>query len=882
MKSLHCLPLSTVLFVFLSLRLQVTAADLTLLSDSKSPYQIVVPDGAPTPELTACLEQTARLLQTSFKANGADVPVVTESQRKPSSPTIYLGGTAFAKKNGIDSTQLKDWSYVLKAVGQDIIIAGHDQPSSVKPDAANPRRREWDRTGTAKAAADFARQYMGVRFLFPDLGGYTQVSGHATTDLLASPSIEFLPVKTMTVPDNLNTHKTPLLRINSAHPAGGSFYDLAHNRFPRVNALYGSHTWDRAVPSEKYMDSHPEYFALVNGERMKDKARPQYCISNPEVQELIYQDLARQVETGYDYVDLGQPDGFRECQCDACKKLFDTGDDWSEKIWILNRRVAERLLKTHPQAHVTMMSYILTATPPKTFKSFPANTSIMLTGTNEEDIAPWRSYEIPGGFTGYVYNWCPNLGSRYTPMRTPQYIETQVKRLAAGRIQALQRDGPGQLFGLEGPVYYTMGRMFDDPEHNAARDLIPEFCDAAFGKASPNMRAFYDQLYDAIMLYSDHLGTRNDLWSYQPLEGRKRKTVRDPFQLLAFLYPPNLLASLEAELTNAERLADNDKVKQRLSLVRTEFNYVRHLARVVHLHQAFVLQPDVASRDRLLDAIDQRNAFIDSLYVKRNSAERAANWSGRFYPFPGHDASHLRLAHDGYQEPFANTCLNWDTKAMRNAPLPGKKRMTVTAVSTPVTLDGPEWQKAPFQDFTVVPPFNKAPRRTVVELLYDKTNLYVRVDCQLLPEGNTTFTGQRRDLDLTNHESVDIYLSPAGERELSYRFMVGANARTGWDAAAGFITDVMDPRHGRDDVTWNGEWTHEPHVDTEHHQWRTLITIPFKTLGVVAPAPGTTWRANFGRNHQLTQGKMDRAIWSSAIGNTNMNDRSIFGEMVFE
>ena len=157
----------------------------------------------------------------------------------------------------------------------------------------------------------------------------------------------------------------------------------------------------------------------------------------------------------------------------------------------------------------------------------------MLTGTNEEDIAPWRGIDVPRGFTGYVYNWCPNLGTRYTPMRTPGYIEQQVQRLAANRIQSLYRDGPGQLFGLEGPVYYTMGRMFDDPENNHAKDLVPEFCEAAFENKSIAfyMRAFYDELYNAIALYSDHLGTRNDVWTFKPLPDRcpPRKTVHDPF-----------------------------------------------------------------------------------------------------------------------------------------------------------------------------------------------------------------------------------------------------------------------------------------------------------------------------------------------------------------
>ncbi len=137
------------------------------------------------------------------------------------------------------------------------------------------------------------------------------------------------------------------------------------------------------------------------------------------MRERIFRDIASFFDRGYLSVDLGQPDGFRECQCADCEALHGTGKDWSEKIWISHREIAERLAKSHPGKQVTMMSYILTAEPPKSFSKFPDNTSVMLTGTNEEDIAPWRGIEVPRGFTGYVYNWCPNLATRYTPMRTP-------------------------------------------------------------------------------------------------------------------------------------------------------------------------------------------------------------------------------------------------------------------------------------------------------------------------------------------------------------------------------------------------------------------------------------------------------------------------------
>lgn len=860
----------------------VSAADVVLLREGASDYQIVVPDQAPTPALSDCLQQTARLMQCAFQANGVEVDIVAESQRDAAKPTLYLGETQFARRQGIDVTGLRDWSYVHRVVGRDVIIAGRDFPAQGETD--NARRPNWDRVGTAKAVVDFVRQYMGVRFLYPEIPSYTPVSGAAKIDLLASPALEFLPMKTMSAPGDLNVLKTPVLRVNTSHPAGGGFYDLAHNRFPRVDESFGGHTWERAVPAELFAD-HPEYFALINGQRLQPEGgKAQYCLSNPEVQERIYRDLASLMDRGFAAVDLGQPDGYRECQCEDCAKLYDTGDNWSEKIWIFHRNVAERLEKSHPGRQVTMMSYILTALPPKTFRQFPANTSIMLTGTNEEDIAPWRDIVVPRGFTGYVYNWCPNLGTRYTPMRTPGFVESQVKRLAANKVQALYRDGPGQLFGLEGPVYYVMGRMFDDPEQNAAKDLLPEFCDAAFRDTSTAfyMRSFYDQLYHAITLYSDHIGTRCDAWTYQSIDGRRRKTVQDPFQLIAFLYPPGLLASLDADLKQAERLAKSPKVKTRLALVRKEFEYLRHFARVVHLHQAFQVAPDAALRDRLLDAIDARNAFIATLFEKPRTGATAENWPYVLFPFPGHDEKHLRLAYDGYQEPYAHTCFNWNTQALRTAPTPGKKQVSVVRAEGPVTLDAAQWRQTTPHELTIVPPLRTLPRKTTLRLLYDATNLYLLAECELEPDGPTEFPKSSRDRSLADQEAVDVYFQPQAAQEVFYRIAVGPNAAAKYDAINGLVTDPLDPRYGKDDPAWNGQWEAESHVDGESHRWRCLITVPFAALNTEAPSPGVSWRANFARYHLLPRGRVDRSIWSSTIASTSMDDRSTFGVILFE
>lgn len=865
-------------------------ADLVVAEKGKTDYQVIVPDESPATEVGGCLNQVARLVQSAFKANGVEIPIVAESKRDPAKPGLFLGNTAYARSNGVNVGQIKDWGYVHKAVGRDLIIAGLDRLSPGK--VSNPLAPTFSRVGTAKAAADFLRLYAGTRFLYPDVPGWGNISAVSKTDWLKSPAVEFLPVPVIAVPGNLDVRQTVPIKFNIAWAAGAGFYDLANNRFPIVDEVFGGHTYGRSIPLEKYRDTHPEYFAMIGGQRLVNpEGMAQYCISNPDVQELMYQDLIHWLDAGYETVDLGQPDGFRPCQCEACKKLFDTGDDWSEKLWILHRNIAERVLKARPDKQVTLMSYILTALPPKTFKKFPKNTRIMLTGTDEADIEAWRACDVPGGFTAYLYNWCPNLGTRYTPMRTPRYVETQAKRLIGNHFQAINRDGPGSLYGLEGPVYYTMGRMFDDVANNQAKDLVYEFCGAAFGKAAGPMLRFYDQLYDGIELYSEYLGTRCPAWAYTDIYGRGHKHLTDPFQLIGFLYPPRLLASMEKDLAQAEKSADTDKVRARLGLVRREFDYIKGLARVIHLYHAYEIQPDLAIRDRLLDAIDARNAEIAAYFEpKRIKALTDAGWAFMLFPFPGHNADHLRLAHDGYQEPFKNTCVNWDTKEMRKAPVPGAKSLAVRPVKGTVTLDSPAWESAAADVLKPVklessalesavadvlggPPADAKPiRKTGIRALYDDTSLYLRVESEL-PAGST------KEL---RKEKIELYLAPSSGKDIAYRFTAGPQAESKTAAASGFVTDVMDPRYGQFDPDWKGDWTVETRLELEKNRWLVVFRIPFKTLGADPPESGAVWRVNVGRIHAASPIQIESSLWSAAPNTKTMDDKSAFGELSFE
>lgn len=833
---------------------KLSSSLLVIADKGQSAHQIVLPETFPTPAIQADLQQVARLLQTAFKANNAELPIVTEAARDPAKPTIYLGATAFARRHGV---ACKGWSYVHKAIGRDLIIAGCDEPSPGRG-PNSPKGSGFDRIGTAKAVTDFLQNYVGTRFLFPEQGGFVPLANVAKVDLLKTPTIEYLSTPRISVPPDLDVKKTPVLEFDITWPPTVSFYHLAQNRFPTIDSTFGGHTWHRAIPcDEAAFAANPERFALLGGKRMLtgSEAQIQFCLSNPEVQELLYQDLEKHFKQGFKNVDLGQPDGFRGCECEACSKLFGTGSDWSEKIWILNRNLAERAHKAFPDRTVTLSVYAITETLPKTFNSFPPNVQLGMCGTRDHELAAWQKFGASQGFSTYLYYWCPNMMPRYFPMRTPLYVENAAKRLMAANVHSIARDGNGGIaFGLEGPTYYTMGRMFDGPGAHTAKNLVIEYVSAAFGKAATPMMSFYDQLYNSLEIYSRYMATREDGWSFTDMYGRGHKHLSTPESIIAFLYPLELIQGMEKQLVLAEKTSLDAKSQARLALVRAEFEYLKGVVTAVHLYNAYQVSPDAASLDRLLNAIDARRAAVDALFVKGNELK---GWPLTLFPPGGHNAATMKLTYDGYQEPYKNSFFNWDTAAKRNAPLPNAKRILAGPAKGAVAIDSPDWDKIQPQKFAA----------SEVRVMFDDKQLYLRFENEVPPDAST---------EVIEKERVEAYLMPAAGTPVTFRFSAGLKPETRTQAARGLITDLLNLGYGKFDPLWKAEWTHVARHDPKSGRLTVMMNIPLRSIPPANVKSDQNWFVNFRRISSVGAG-----AWSMGAGGTDIEDTRNNGEMLF-
>lgn len=140
-------------------------------------------------------------------------------------------------------------------------------------------------------------------------------------------------------------------------------------------ANYWVHTCDRLLPASRYGKEHPEYYAYYNGKRNPGSAS-QWCMSNPEVLEIVCQQLDSLFKAYPDrnMISISQNDGSDTyCRCPLCLRVLEEEGSPSGPILRFINAVADRF----PDKEISTLAYLFSVQPPKL--TVPReNVSIML------------------------------------------------------------------------------------------------------------------------------------------------------------------------------------------------------------------------------------------------------------------------------------------------------------------------------------------------------------------------------------------------------------------------------------------------------------------------------------------------------------------------
>ena len=270
----------------------------------------------------------------------------------------------------------------------------------------------------------------------------------------------------------------------------------ARNRHTQGFRLNSGHAYGNIVGANKAaFDEHPEYFALVGGER-KRGGDAKFCVSNPGLRQLVVDHAVRQIKAkpDTDSISMDPSDGGGWCECDTCAAMGSVSD---RAITLANNVAAAINQLGLGNKYVGMYAYNLHCAPP----SIPVHSNVIISATTafitggfslDQIITGWQAKGATIGIYDYysviVWDWnLPGKARAASPVGVANGIVDFHRKGA--RFYDCES---GDAWGPYGLGYYVAARtMWDTNEAARVDALTDDFLDKAFGPAREPMRGFY-------------------------------------------------------------------------------------------------------------------------------------------------------------------------------------------------------------------------------------------------------------------------------------------------------------------------------------------------------------------------------------------------------
>ncbi len=288
------------------------------------------------------------------------------------------------------------------------------------------------------------------------------------------------------------------------------------------------HIYSRMIPPAEFFDSHPEYFALIDGQR-----RPvDLCLGNPELQRLFADRLiARARDLPYMTSLSVEPDDCRgsQCECELCRAMDEphnprVGGQGSNRVAAFANIMARMVAAEAPWVKLQWLAYSSHTAAPTNLERLEPNTIIMPAPINAWD--DWRrplldeSSPANRRFVQTLADW---RALRPSCLMIYQYWEgygwpgpLPITRTVADRLRSYRTLGVKGLYweavmswGPQGLDYYMTARLAWNPDLDVDRELQLYYRNY-YGPAAEPMAAYHERWMDALAQaeYPVHSGGR--------------------------------------------------------------------------------------------------------------------------------------------------------------------------------------------------------------------------------------------------------------------------------------------------------------------------------------------------------------------------------------
>ena len=361
--------------------------------------------------------------------------------------------------------------------------------------------------GTLYGVYEFFERYMGVRFLTTD---HTYVPEGAKGRTLEVGSYSYVPPFSFRWSyygeNNTNPTFATIKRVNTV-----ANEDKLGGKTPQ-NLI--NHSFHRLCPASKYGKEHPEYFALVDGERKLEMhgGGPELCLTNPEVLDVVTASVLEALRAAPHLrnISVTQNDNDAYCRCESCEAINQReGTPMGTYLTFVNS-VAERVEKEFPETKIGTLAYWHTRKPPETIKP-RHNVQIQLCSIecctlhpindpdcakNREfcdDLANWKAISDDI----WVWNYNTNFHNYDLPFPNLRVIGPNVNYFLDNNVHGLFMQACGN--GMSGEFSDLRNYVISHTIWNPAEGGWPrveEFCKLHYGPAAKPILEYLAYLHD--------------------------------------------------------------------------------------------------------------------------------------------------------------------------------------------------------------------------------------------------------------------------------------------------------------------------------------------------------------------------------------------------
>jgi hypothetical protein len=568
----------------------VPARQVTLAENGRTSYVITVGNDATAPERNAAKELASYLGWVT----GVKFAVMSPSEAPDGQPCILVGQTKSVKKllPDLDWKSLGYDGIVIKAQGQHLILAG-----------GRPR-------GTLYAVYTFLEDIVGCRWWTSSEEDvpYRPNLTFDAPNITYVPALHFRDTDYADIGWNAKNEQFCVKLKNNGHYNHNS-QEWGGQR--SVVPDYG-HTFFSLLPPKQYFGEHPEWYGVQNGKRtFSDWSDAQLCLTNVEMRKQLAQNALELLRKrpGAGIIQVGQMDGYGQCQCDVCKASTEREGSAAGALIETVNVVAEAVEKEFPHVLIKTLAYHWTRKPPL-YARPRDNVVVHLCGL-ENDFAQPVDSDANALFREHIEGWSAISRQLWIWHYTTNYVNAIqpypniftigsdvrffVKNSATGIF--INGDGFNNIGDSVRLRAWIITHMLWDPSRDPLQ-LAREFTRGYYGPAGPyvfdyvmlaheavkqsGMRLNHGNHYDTSFFSLDQMNEATRLWD------RARAAVADKPTLLARVrreqIPFDLLwlqnwawLKLEAERKNQDFLGPKDVRAGGEAYLKTALEFIHTL-----------------------------------------------------------------------------------------------------------------------------------------------------------------------------------------------------------------------------------------------------------------------------------------------------------------